>query len=444
MLLVLASDLHLGRASARLPSGVSPSDHNAGQAWLRLCRLAAERGAHSVLIAGDQFDRDNRFFEAAGAWERGLQVLGSAAIPCVAVAGNHDHAAFPDWVDHRGKAFPHFHFLGANATWEVLDLPALRCIGWSFPRGSHQVHASALASFPADAVRRNLTTVAIVHTDLDASGGPYHPVRVTDLRAIPASLWVTGHLHGPRAIVEGAGTPVINPGTPQALDPGETGWHGAYLAHREGDTWRFEAAPLSTVRYETVTWTIGEPSLPDPDGDTSAAAALLAACASAEANLRPANPGDGAASLLVLRPRLNGASRWTAAKWSEWLGRLASQTGESLRVDPLAPELTPALPEDLDALAERHRGDALGVALELRKALADRHPEVEPLVIETLRTLQAAHQRFQPGPLHRENAAPDPEPTLDAARSRLCAEVDQLVICLYELRPSAGQPPDHP
>jgi len=445
MLLVLASDLHLGRASARLPETAAPREHSAAKAWLRLCHLAVERGAAAVLLAGDQFDRDNRYFEASGAWERGLTVLHNAAIPCVAVSGNHDHVAFPTWVDQRAAQFPHFHALGMNATWESLDLPGLRCIGWSFPRATERVATSAVAGFPQELITRQPPTVALVHADLDASASPYHPVRIAELRGVPVTLWVTGHLHAPRLITGGAGPALVNPGTPQALDPGEPGLHGAVLASRVGETWQFEPAPLSSVRYEAVDWTVGEgaattssgatTALADPVDAMAAAAALQDACAQAANQLRPTPLADGTPALLVLRPRLRGASRWTAAAWSGWLDLLAAQLGDSMRLDPLPPELSPALPEDLDALAERHRDDALGVALHLRKALLAEDPSVEPLVADAHRTLDEAARRFVTGEQLGEGATATPPPTQAEARARLLAEVDALVLSLFDLRP---------
>lgn len=434
MLLVLTADLHLGRASARLPEHASLRDHSAAAAWHRTCRLAVARKADAVLVAGDVFDHDLRYFEAAGAWEGGLRRLAEAGIPVIAVSGNHDHASFPAWVEARGAEFPGFHALGLAGHWETATIAGLRLAGWSFPRASSTVPRSMLDQLPS-LPGGSGPSVGLVHADIGATTSTYHPVSRTELRAARLSLWVTGHVHVPWHENPGPGHPaLVNPGSPQALDPGETGPHGVVLAEWRDERWDLEPVPLSSVRYDAVTWTIGE-TFSDPVDEAAARAALDAARAAAEQELRPAAEGDGPPPILILRPLVTGPSRWSAPAWTDWLAELAQQAGEGVRLQPEPPSVSPALPEDLAALEASHAQDALGVALRLLRQLDDDQATaaapLQPLLNDVRLTLEAAQRRFAGTDQTGEGARATSAPTLETARAHLRREVRSVVMDLY-------------
>jgi DNA repair exonuclease SbcCD nuclease subunit len=60
-----------------------------------------------------------------------------------------------------------------------------------------------------------------------------------------------GHVHAPALIREPGEPFILYPGSPQALDPGETGVHGPWLISFDDRTVNdIEQLPLSSVRYE--------------------------------------------------------------------------------------------------------------------------------------------------------------------------------------------------
>jgi DNA repair protein SbcD/Mre11 len=248
MKLLCAGDLHIGRRSSRLPRDADPREASAGAAWDALVSLALERRVDAVLLSGDVVDRDNRYFEAFGALEGGARRLAEAAIPVVAVAGNHDHGVLPALARSLGDGFT---LLGEGGRWEACELAggaAVRVAGWSFP--AERVREADLSGFPAP--RAGIFTIGLLHADLDAPGSPYAPVTRARLRALGADLWLLGHVHAPAVHAELQPT-LLYPGSPQALDPGEPGPHGVWLVEisPERDA-RISPLPLSSVRYETV------------------------------------------------------------------------------------------------------------------------------------------------------------------------------------------------
>ena len=249
--LLVSGDLHLGRYPSRVP----PGDPALGvDAVARaLVDQAVERAVDAVVLTGDVADEANKYFEAYGVLERMLHRLVGAGIPVFAVAGNHDHDVLGSVADAVGEGV---RVLGRGQTWEAATLTAggrdlVRVVGWSYA-GPH-VHGSPLDTWPGAA--GGVPTVGVVHGDLDAPGSPYAPVALADLRASGASAWLLGHVHAPGVAAggDGGGPLVLYPGSPQPLDPGEPGPHGAWVVEVADDgTASAEMLPLATVRYDTV------------------------------------------------------------------------------------------------------------------------------------------------------------------------------------------------
>ena len=265
MRLLCTGDLHIGRRSA----GAQGKEFSCGEAWVRLARLAAGDDVDGiripkvdvVLISGDLTDEHNRYYQAAGPVERGLALLHDAGIPTIAVAGNHDSGTLADLY----RAFENhyrFHVLGLGGRWEThLHDDRLKIHGWSYPK----------SEYPACPLRErtpspdDLPAVGLVHVQATAGGDAYAFARPQDFLAHPdVDLWVTGHLHAP-TYTEHAGR-VLNPGSPQAMDPGEPGWHGAYVVSlgAKGQIGAPEPVPVSTAWYQTVPVYLG------PDGEDDA------------------------------------------------------------------------------------------------------------------------------------------------------------------------------
>ncbi|MBK7047071.1 MAG: metallophosphoesterase [bacterium] len=180
--------MHLGRLPARVPVEVmggrlpALAELGPGAAWLRTARHAVRLGVDAVALAGDVVHGANDLFEGANELAKGLEILATARIPVVAVAGNHDTRVLPDLARRGGITL-----LGPDGTWSAFDLaPAgrapVRLVGWSFPAPHWE--ASPLQTPPPPAAP-GLVTLGLLHGDLDV------PAAVT--RRSPAPGLATGY-----------------------------------------------------------------------------------------------------------------------------------------------------------------------------------------------------------------------------------------------------------
>ncbi len=247
-------DVHIGRTPTRLRDGDHREPLSAGSVWTRIVDLAVRRRVDLVAVSGDLLDRDSASIEAFGVVRQGLFRLAEAEIAMVAISGNHDHDSFPRLAkEFEGE---HFRFLGRNGKWEEARYrfrgdEELSVIGWSYP--GPVVTSSPLAGagefIPASGPR-----LGLLHADVGVTTGSYCPVTEQELAGSPVTCWLLGHIHGSRWFDSNGRKFAVYPGSPVALDPGESGDHGVHLL-------RFDAAGLlddefiaiSPVRYDTLT-----------------------------------------------------------------------------------------------------------------------------------------------------------------------------------------------
>ena len=257
--ILCAGDLHLGRRPTRIPERLAGMTLGPRQAWRELVRVARERAVDAVALTGDVVDEDNRFYEAYSALQAGVKELvsGEPAIAVFAVAGNHDHDVLPRLADQ----LPAFHLLGRGGRWEAAVLerdgaPAARFCGWSFP--DRRVRRDPLDGCPPP--DHDLPTVGLLHCDCGASASVYAPVRLAELRASGHDVWLLGHIHKPDVLSEREPL-VLYVGSPQGLDPGEPGAHGAWLVTLEaGRPPSAELVPLAGLRWQAIDVPLGEVS----------------------------------------------------------------------------------------------------------------------------------------------------------------------------------------
>jgi DNA repair protein SbcD/Mre11 len=354
MKILCGGDLHLGRRSSRLGTETESGAHSAAAAWHAMVELAIEERVGLVALSGDLVDRANRYFEAFGPLERGVRRLTAAGIPVTAVAGNHDHDVLPRLAASFGKGF---RLLGAGGRWEGFTVqaegaPALHVVGWSFP--AERVARSPLERLPP-LPRDGVPVLGLLHADLEQPASPYAPVRAAELRGTSAAFWLLGHLHAPRLHEEAGAAPILYPGSPQALDPGEPGAHGAWIV--EIAPGRLPAArfvPLSSVRYETVEVDAGGVAEPE-ELDRRVAEGVRSALEEVMAE------GCGPLRHLACRVRVTGRTplhRLVEARLRAGAGELEAEHGEvRARIERVEVETRPAV-----ELAEVARaGDAPGV-----------------------------------------------------------------------------------
>jgi DNA repair protein SbcD/Mre11 len=251
MKVLCTGDLHIGRRSSRLPAYAEARAHSSGACWGRVVECALRERVDLVAISGDLVDRANRFYEAVGPLEQGLRRLAHAGIATAMVAGNHDHDVLP-WLA-EGLGPDHVRLLGRGGRWERFTVRrgdgVLHVDGWSFPESF--VRTSPLSGYaPAT---DGAPVLGLLHADLDQPASPYAPVALPELRRHPVALWLLGHVHAPRLREEPGSALVLYPGSPQAVDPGETGAHGVWIAEiGPARSVACRMIPLSSVRYETV------------------------------------------------------------------------------------------------------------------------------------------------------------------------------------------------
>ncbi len=244
------ADLHLGRRPSQVPVDVNRCSTVDG--WHQVVEAARRRDVDVVMLVGDIVDQNNKFYEAFGPLQRGIDRLADRGIWTVAVGGNHDHDVSSRLA--RVVDSDRWCLLGEGGRWEKRRLTwedgrALDLFGWSFP--DEHVDASPLTDFPDGRVSGDIPTVALMHGEYDTVDSLYAPVSRGEVEATGVRTWVMGHRHQP-AIHDFSRGEVIYPGTPQPLDPGETGVHGATLLKvplSSDERASAEQLDLSTLAY---------------------------------------------------------------------------------------------------------------------------------------------------------------------------------------------------
>lgn len=250
--ILCTGDLHVGRRPSRVVGCAEPRRVSCAAMLADLVDYAIAQKIDALAISGDIVDRENRFYEAYGPLERNLRRLTGADIDTFVVSGNHDFDVLPRLAHDLGSQ--RFHFLGSGGAWEQQALrrdgAMLNILGWSFP--AERVLDNPLRTCPPPSSGQ-APTLGLLHADLDQPQSAYAPVALSELQRLPVALWVLGHIHRPRFYRQDGLPPVLYPGSPQAMDPGETGPHGPWIVEIDarGDV-AARHIPLSRVRYDQI------------------------------------------------------------------------------------------------------------------------------------------------------------------------------------------------
>jgi len=249
MRVLCAADIHIGRTSTRLPSTSNPSEFTCSSAWNRIVECALFQKVDCLVLAGDIVDRDNSRFEALDSLEKGLQTLSEANIRVYAVSGNHDPVTLQQIAD--GLDIPNFKMLGLAGNWECTEDPSgLRVLGRSYSKSDEL--SNPMDSFP-ESPHDAGSTLAIFHSSLSSTAGTYAPTSIAELAAHSKVTWVVGHIHQGSASIWMPSRNVIVPGSPQALNPRESGTHGVCIVSFEGTGIPdLEFIPISSLQYERL------------------------------------------------------------------------------------------------------------------------------------------------------------------------------------------------
>lgn len=426
ILLLCAGDLHIGRRSSRLPSHADPAAASTAGCWSSLVDTAIERSVNAVLLSGDVVDRANRYFEAFGPLESGLRRLSRSGIPTFVVAGNHDFDVLPRLVESFDRRT--VRLLGRGGRWERETLridgrPVLHLDGWSFP--AEHVTTDPLTGYRTGSAD-GLPVVGLLHADVDQPTSRYAPTSLAGLRAQRTSCWVLGHVHQPTLIERAGEPPVLYPGSPQALDPGEPGTHGAWLVELRGTSTHFERIPLSGVRYDTLE--VELPARGDGSGDPDVEAIVAGSVLD---HLEEVSRDAGRLAYLSLRLRVTGRARRSRdieARVGQLVRELEpTRGGITAFVERLSVDTRPEV--DIEALA---RGsDPPAVLARLLLGLDRGDPEAEELVrAAELRSgeVRSARPYLNLGAAEPGSSKADASPaTRDVVRRQAMALLDELL-----------------
>lgn len=403
-------DIHLGRHPTRIPEEVDGQPFSPRVVWRETVETAIHNDVDAVLISGDVVDRENRYYEAYGAFEAGATRLDEAGIPTLLVAGNHDFDVLSQLVSDLD--LDHLTVLGADGEWERHTIradgePLVHIDGWSFT--NEHVLESPFDRYELP----NATDAAVfglVHADLDVGNSQYAPVTTRELLNSPADAWVLGHIHKP-GIRNDSEPFVFYPGTPQPLDPGEGGAHGPWILEYDSTTGiEAEQLPLASVRYDRLS--VDASGLEDPKGILPLVSDRI------DDHVRTEVDGD-AVSLLLSRIQLTGRTQahGEVVKARASIEDQLSFKKESvdIRVERLQVDTEPEV--ELTTLADGDTPVAYLAELLLALEGDDRGEEYSQLVDDALDAVRNAHGATTYTPLRREGLLERPDE--DDATERL-------------------------
>lgn len=398
--LLTTGDIHLGRHPTRIPNRLDGKEFSPRSIWQDVVREAIEREVDAVVITGDVADRENRYFEAYGAFESGVIDLDEEGIPIVTVAGNHDSEFLPRMVDDIGV--DNLHLLGRNGTWERFSLgefgdSEVYLDGWSFP----QEHVSSSPIDDYDLPQADQSTqIGVLHADLDNPRTQYAPVDSSELRNTPADCWLLGHIHVPQVPIDADPT-VLYPGSPQPLDPGEQGVHGPWLISIEDGEVTTEQIPTASVRYEEIEVDVSD--APDIEG--------VGAAVSTEVQQYIEEAETRKLSAFLPRIKLTGRTDAHAEIEREKAiieDQLVTNHGSiDIQIGSILADTRPDV--DLEDLQEGENPVSYLAELLLALEKEDTPDEFSSLVDESHDTLRRAYRSDAYNPLRREGDLKTPE-----------------------------------
>jgi exonuclease SbcD len=389
---VHAADLHLDAPFA----GIAADDERVGRelaeatygAWRRLVDLAIERGVDFIVVAGDAYNSADWSLRAQFRFREQTRRLDEAGIPTFVVRGNHDPAGgrsaglrLPDSVRE----------LSAKA---VERVEAVRdgdfvcaVYGRSFGRAAETDNlATGYRRDPSDTI-----AIGVLHANVGGNTeyDSYAPCSLDDLRAGGMDYWALGHIH--KHEVLSSDPWAVYAGSPQGLNPKETGAHGCCVVEIErGGAVRVTHEDLAPVGWASLTLDCAEVAdIEGVEARIADACEELRASAGGPVVARIALSGRSPAHAQLARPGAVAhlhegvrAAEASASPWV-WIDRLKDTT---------------ASPIDLDAVRAGHdfAGELVQVADEVAGSPADLKAllaEVTAPLVEKLRDYEPAEAR---------------------------------------------------
>lgn len=375
MRILCTGDLHLGRSSSKVLT-TRDGQHSCENAWDRIVDLAEREHVNVLVLSGDIVDENAAYFETLGPLERGMRRLSECKIATYVIAGNHDYEVLPK-LERDLQEFD-LHLLGAGGEWQQTlhsnnGEPVLHLVGWSF--ADRYVDNNPMQSFPSLA-SNGVPVLGILHATLDSASCRYAPVPTSDLRQRGVDVWVVGHVHAP-VDCRDRDCPVLNVGSPQAMDPGETGVHGPWIIETDGrSVTSITQVPLSSVCYCRESADVTE---------VRAESEFKDCLEKAVDDIIATYPEFGDPPVFSCRITLSGRSSLLREieVWAEKVVKSQPWSGEGVFIDEIPLDISP----DYDVRALAESGDAVGIAAGILAAIEDGKLEQDyPGLLESVKS----------------------------------------------------------
>jgi DNA repair exonuclease SbcCD nuclease subunit len=238
------SDVHLGAPFRWLPAEKRAERQREQQRALeKLTGEAIERGVAAILLPGDLFDQVGVDAESLTFALMAFRVSGCP--PVLIAPGNHDpwSEASPTWsgrlLEARGVSWPEHVHVFDRPEWTPVAIEGTpvrvwgRCFASGMASGERPLAAGTLPDLPGD---DGLTHIGLFHGTHEAlcpfTRNVVGPFTESEARLSPFTYLAVGHIHSrfEMAAADGEparGTRLAYAGSAIALEPGETGAHGA-------------------------------------------------------------------------------------------------------------------------------------------------------------------------------------------------------------------------
>jgi DNA repair exonuclease SbcCD nuclease subunit len=269
---VHAADLHLDTPFEGLaqvsPEAAALLRDASLRAFDAVVRLAVERDAALVLLAGDLYDGEERGVRAQLRFLQGVERLAGHGIRTFVVHGNHDPLGGWSAIRHwpaEVTIFGSEEVVGVPV--EIAGRQAATVFGLSYAR--RDVTENLALRFPPDGERdpEEGLRIGLLHCSVgdQPDHSPYSPCSLADLGRAGIEYWALGHVHRSAVLQEGGprqkGKPwVVYSGNTQGRSPkpAETGAKGVVVVEVDGSVVRsVEFVPVDPVRFVHVSLEIG-------------------------------------------------------------------------------------------------------------------------------------------------------------------------------------------
>ena len=208
-----------------------------------LARLAREKGADLVLLAGDLLDSERVYRETAQALSR---ALGAVPCPVFIAPGNHDF-----WTERSVWStldWPENVHIFTSGALERVDLPGCTLWGRAFTDSHQESCPLEGLSVPGDGKLH----IACLHGCVGPESG-YGPISAADIAASGLDYLALGHIHQCSGLQREGNTFWAYPGCPEGRGFDELGEKGVLYVEAEPGRVKARFVPLAKRRYEIIT-----------------------------------------------------------------------------------------------------------------------------------------------------------------------------------------------